>query len=344
MQVQKSRWKKILRWLPGLIISLIAIIAIFKFVNVGDLKTAFSTVSIWSIIGLVFLDIFGMLVRGKAWQVILGKGFTFKQAFFGISEGYFLNNVLPFRAGELGRSFFVGRNSGRGTFYVLSTIVIERAFDLAFAAAMVVLTLPYLTGMDWAKPVATIALILVVAGLFLLFLTARNKEKVLSWVDGIDKKSKLLNFILPKIHNIVEGFSLLANPRQFVMSLLLVGINWVIWTSVYFVAVAQVIPDAPYTWGIFMSGVMALGAAIPSAPASLGVFEGTFVGAMVILGGQKETALAYAIILHVVQFVIVAVFGIWGLVREGVKLNQMFSSFTKDSTEAVTVDIQREEQ
>jgi uncharacterized protein (TIRG00374 family) len=277
------------------------------------------------------------VVRGKVWQVILGKDATFKQSFFGISEGYFLNNVLPFRAGELARSFFVGRSTGKGTFYVLSTIVIERAFDLAFAAVYVIVTLPFLPGMDWIKPIATIALILVFAALMILFLVARNKDKVLGWLNKISKPNKVVKFILPRIENIIDGFALLANPSQFFLSLLWVGINWLVWTATYYLAVSAVIPSAPIWWGIFLTGVMAMGVAIPSAPSALGVYEASFVAAIAILGGQTGTALAYAIILHLLAFSFSAVFGIWALVREGLGFSKILSTFGSSdvNTEAI---------
>ena len=271
MQEKKTKWKKLLRWLPGVLISLIAIYAIFKFINIDDLKTAFSTVKISFILILFGINVLGFVVRGKAWQIILGKDVTYSQSFFGICEGYFLNNVLPLRAGEIGRSFFVGRSSGKGTFYVLSTIIIERVFDVFFAAALVVVTLPYLIGMDWIKPIATIALILVFAGLVVLFLLARYKEKVIAWANRITKPSKIMNFILPRIQSILDGFSLLAKPSQFFLSFFVIALNWLIWVSAYFFVVRAVIPGAPYWWGAFVAGVMALGVAIPSAPSALGV-------------------------------------------------------------------------
>src|SRR5512133_2100726 len=131
----KSLW---LRLGLSAAISILAIVAVLKFVNPEDLKTAMATVSWKFILVVIFLDIIGLFLRGKTWQTILGNKISLIQSFFGVSEGYFLNNILPFRGGEFGRSFFVGRSSGLGTFYTLSTIVIERAFDIAFAAFLLI--------------------------------------------------------------------------------------------------------------------------------------------------------------------------------------------------------------
>jgi hypothetical protein len=61
--------------------------------------------------------------------------------------------------------------------HVLSTIVIERAFDLAMAAILLLTTLPLALGMAWARPVAIITLVVVISGLIALYLVARNNER-----------------------------------------------------------------------------------------------------------------------------------------------------------------------
>jgi len=196
--------------------------------------------------------------------------------------------------------------------------------------------------MDWIKPVAIIALILVFAALFILFLIARNKDKVLAWANKITKPNKIVKFILPRIENIIEGFGLLANPSQFFLSLLWIGINWVVWTATYCLAVNAVIPGAPIWWGIFLTGVMALGVAIPSAPSALGVYEASFVAAIAILGGQTGTALAYAIILHLLAFSFAAIFGIWGLFREGLGFSKILSTFGSSEVKPDSIEEEKE--
>ncbi|KAF0111534.1 MAG: Uncharacterized protein FD147_885 [Chloroflexi bacterium] len=342
MQNKPSKWKQVFRWLPGVFISVVAVLAVLQFIDPKELKSAFSTVDLKFLLLIFAVDVLGLVVRGKAWQTILGKKVSYTQAFFGISEGYFLNNVLPFRAGELGRSYLVGRSSGLGTFYVLSTIVIERAFDIAFAGMLVVLTLPYLVGMEWIKPVASIALVLVIVGLFVLFMVARNKEMLLVWANRIQNPSKLVKFILPRIQSVIDGFSSLAKPSQFFLSLFWIGICWVVWLSVYYFAVSAIIPGAAWWWGGFVSGVLALGVAIPSAPSALGVFEATFVGAVAILGGSSASALAYAIILHFLHFVVSAIFGVWGLLREGLSFTQLFTSFTGNGINPKAIEAAKE--
>jgi glycosyltransferase 2 family protein len=321
-----SPWKKTLRWLPGVLISGIAIYAILKLVQFKGLSSAFSKAS-WQFLLIIFaLDILSMMVRGIAWQSILGNHVTWKQAFFGVSEGYFLNNIFPFRAGELGRSIFVGKSSGLGTFHVLSTIVIERAFDIGIAAVLVLSTLPLVIGLSWVKTVAMTALVLVVAAFICLFLIARNKEKVASWIKNVGTRSPFLTkYIAPQATKLLDGLSALTNAKQFLVSFLWIALSWAMWVLIYDVLIWQLVPSAPIWNGAFIGSILALGVAIPSAPAAIGVYEASMVAALVILGGDQTSALAFALMMHVLQFLSSAIFGIWGLAREGQSLSSIYS-------------------
>lgn len=320
-------WKKLLRWLPGVLISAIALYAVIRFLHIQDFKQAFSTASWQFILIEVFLLVTSTMVRGKAWQTILGNKVTWAEAFFGVGEGYFLNNLFPFRAGEIGRSIFVGRASGLGTFHVLSTIVIERAFDIAMAAILLLATLPLVVGVSWVKTVATIALFLVIVGLFSLFLIAQNREKVSAWVKNVGHRwAWVEKIIVPQLNKLMDGLATLTHPGQFLLSLFWIAASWAVWVVMYDVLVWQIVPSGAWWNGAFVGSLLALGVAIPSAPAAVGVYEASMTAALVIVGGTESIALAYAILLHVIQFIICAILGIWGLIRDG----QSFSSLMSD--------------
>lgn len=314
------------KWLPGVIISVIALYALTRIVDWQDMSNAFKTANLQVILIVSLFCLSSLVIRGKAWQIILGKPVTWVQSFFGICEGYFINNILPFRAGEIGRSIFVGKSSGLGPVHVLSTIVIERGFDMAMAAAMVIATLPFVIEMAWVKPVAVTAFCLVLVVLGLMFFTARNQAKVMQWLARIfGTKPFIKEKILPQVEKLVAGFGMLTRPSQFLWSLFWIAMTWVAWVAEYYFVITRMIPDAPLWTGAFMAAILALGVAIPSAPAALGVFEASIVAALSILGVDSSVALAYAIILHVIQFVLTAIFGVWGMIRDGQSLGSLFS-------------------
>jgi len=319
--------RKSLRWLPGLIISAIAIYAVFRFTRGQDFIAALRSVNPWFILFLIGASLLTLLARAVAWRTILGKKISLKTSFFGVSEGYFLNNLFPLRAGEIGRALLVGRSSGLGTLHVLSTILIERAFDIIFAASVILLTLPFVVGADWVKPVAFTAFIVVIAGLVVLMFISIKRDKFQDWLQRRNFRSRLItNKVLPQINKIMDGLSALVHPQQFMLSFFWIGVNWLFWLVMYYFTIAQIAPQARLWWGGFIAGLLSLGVAIPAAPASVGVYEASVMGAFAVLGVSSSSGLAYAIVLHLVQLLVTTTFGLWGMIRDGHRFSTLLAS------------------
>ncbi|NPV77018.1 MAG: flippase-like domain-containing protein [Anaerolineae bacterium] len=329
-------WRDVRQWLPGVLISVVALFVIFKLASWPDLLAALTSFMSPNLILALFLSVISLGTRGFAWRTLLGKKATFNQSFFIINEGYLLNNLFPLRAGELARAVFMGQASGLGPYHVLSTIVLERAFDLAMAASLVLISLPLALGMEWAKPVALAALGLVVAMLVFLFLAARYNAVVRNWIEKLASQSPIgQRIVVPRLGALLDGLETLTKPSQFIVTLFWIILSWVIWVSTHYVMLRTIEPDAPFWWAVFADGVLALGVAIPSAPAALGVFEGVLAGALTFLGVPLNTAVAYAIMMHFLSFFSTGVFGFWGLIRERRSISGLFSQIqlkNKNST------------
>ncbi len=316
-----------LRWLPGVAISVVALFVVFRLARWDGLSTAFTTIN-WKYIGLsgLFTTAF-LFVRTQAWRTLLNNKPSYKDTFFVVNEGYLLNNLFPLRAGEIGRAVIMGRMTGWGPFHILSTIVIERVFDMLLAAGMMLGTLPLVLGaVSWGKPVAVATLLVMGSVLILLFLMARNRAVV----DRLILKFSghwtfVKKYIAPQMEKLLDGLSALANPSQLLLAFGLILVCWTIAILQYYMVILPIVPHAPLWYGAFTVTVVALGAAIPSAPAALGVFEASIVGAMAILGIDNATALAVGICLHFLQFAITAVFGFIGLVIQRRSLGSLFS-------------------
>ena len=64
---------------------------------------------------------------------------------------------------------------------------------------------------------------------------------------------------------------------------------------------------------IFVLSAGAFAAALPSAPAGLGVYEGAVMAAFAVLGVDMETALTYAIVTHGMSILFTTLIGLVGL-------------------------------
>jgi len=86
----------------------------------------------------------------------------------------------------------------------------------------------------------------------------------------------------------------------------------------------SLIPEGEWWWVVFVLAAGAFGGALPSAPAAMGVFEAAIVGAFLLLGVEQSRALAYALIVHAIQFSFSSIFGLIGLITEGQSIGNLY--------------------
>ena len=68
---------------------------------------------------------------------------------------------------------------------------------------------------------------------------------------------------------------------------------------------------------LFVSGVIAFGAAIPSFPGAVGVFELFAIAGFLVFGYPLEFALGFAVVVHLLKLSMTGIFGAWASPRDG---------------------------
>jgi uncharacterized protein (TIRG00374 family) len=316
-----------LQWGLGFLLTGVAVFFLTRVISWEELKAAFVAVPLSSLVICVAIYLFSMGLRALAWQTLLQRRVSLGRAWLVMCEGYFLNNILPLRLGEIGRAFLMGRRTGMGMLNVLPTIVVERAYDLAFAAALLLSTLPFVLKMDWARPLAILVLALIILGLFSLYLAARHRDKLEAWLGRLGERNSLVRrYVLPQLHAVLDGFAVLTRFELFAISVLALGLSW--FTAIFrdWILLDSLSPNgAPFWWALLAISASNLGGALPSMAASLGTFEGAATGAMVLAGASPEVGLAYALIIHVIHLIISTILGLIGLSQEGESLGNLIA-------------------
>lgn len=324
------------RWLPGTLISL-ALIALLAFtVDWRDAATAMRTMDWRWLLPYLLLYFASTGLRALVSRVLLENRPTWLQSYLAMNQGYLMNNVLPLRLGELGRAYLLGRAASLGSFRVLSAIVIERAYDLAFAAMLLIGTLPFVLGGEvaWARPAAFTTLGLVLTMLLSLHLIARFRAPVRAWVDRVFGRIGFLRqHALPRLDSFMDGLSALTSLPRFLLSFALMALVWLSGALNYYLLLLGFVPDAPLWATVFSLGVVSLGIAVPSAPAGIGVFEGAMVAALSVAGIDGGKALAYAILLHVLHIVVSGVIGGIAFARQGESVFSIAERLQRNSKE-----------
>src|SRR5215207_5056712 len=168
--------KDVKRWLPGALISILLIAAILYFVDLRAMVDAVRNANYGMLLVAFAIGFLWLAIRTIVWRTLLRNRASYSDVFWTIGEGYLLNNFLPFRLGEIGRAFLLSRKSDMQFMEILPTIVIERAVDLGFSAAILLAALPFVVGAEGAGQIGIVVGVIVLMGIILLYILARNNQ------------------------------------------------------------------------------------------------------------------------------------------------------------------------
>ncbi|MDP7028525.1 MAG: lysylphosphatidylglycerol synthase transmembrane domain-containing protein, partial [Candidatus Marinimicrobia bacterium] len=141
--------------------------------------------------------------------------------------GYFGNNVLPLRLGELLRSYLVGKEWNLSKGFVVGTVVLERLLD---TLSLAVLSLLLLFVFPLEEPVKTY----VITGGFLSIIGVFTALLFIGKIRNLSSQHRLVTII----KNIFDG--LLSIRKEVVLHVMLSSlIIWLIyWLDVYLIQLA----------------------------------------------------------------------------------------------------------
>ncbi|GAB4503595.1 MAG: hypothetical protein Fur0043_05870 [Anaerolineales bacterium] len=317
--------KDVKRWLPGALVSLALIVAILYFVDFRQMAQAIRSADYLILLASLPLAFIWLGVRAIVWRTLLRERASYKDVFLTLGEGYLLNNFLPFRLGEAGKAFLLSRKSELSFMEIVPTIVIERAVDLAYSAAILLVSLPFVVGAEGAGQIGLMVGAVVLVGLFLLYLLARNRAGALDTFQTLSKRWPALQRIGGGfVAAFLEGLAVLTDGWLFARFLFWMTLDWGIAIVSYFLIVRAFFPQTQIIWGFFGLGIAAFGNAVPSLPGAIGTFEGAFGGALTILTGDQSTALAAALAGRLYNYIGTIPIGLLGLSLEGQTLSGIY--------------------
>jgi uncharacterized protein (TIRG00374 family) len=343
--MQSTLRKDWLKMLPGILISLVALIAILYFVDFKKLYDEIRHAN-YAVLALAALStLLWIFVRGMVWRGLLADLPRYSDVFFAINEGYLLNNLLPLRLGEVGRAFLLGRKplpassqtpemTNLGFWRTLSSIVVERILDMAFGVSILLIALPFVINVPWGRTAAQTTGIIVVIGLVVLYLMGRFPQTVMAIFTSLTSRiafaNRLGNRLLPRL---LDGLAVFRDWKRFVRVVAWMASNWLLGLFSYWLYMRAFIPQAPLLWAAFVIGAVAVGGTIPSSPGNVGVLEGVIIAALSVFGVDPAIALACGITLHLIQVLFTTIFGAYGLSREGETLMGIYQQLRNRTTQ-----------
>ena len=310
--------RALLRAVLGVLVSVVAIALVVRSVDVVATVQVVATASPGWLLGAgAFLGA-DVLLRAVRWQRLLAP-----VARVGIGPvlgylliGYLANNVLPARIGELVRCHYLGDREGVSRTTTLGTVVVERVVDIVVvvaiaAVAILVLSVRGVVASAVLVGVALVTLMVVALAVGIVAHRIPGAERIRAWAERWPRLAEIAG-------KLREGLAVAGRPRVLSEALALSVAAWLA-TLLAFAAAGQAIGvELSIGQASLLASGVALAAAIPSGPASLGTFEVASVGIGLAVGITAEPALAIGILVHGLILVITSGGGVIALARLGV--------------------------
>ena len=265
-------------------------------------------------LGTVSLALF---VRAMRWRVLLraeGK-VPVPLAFWATAAGYFGNNLLPARAGEVVRTLMVSRQSGLGKAFVLTTALSERVMDgivLISISAVVLITLPARPG--WLAHAARPFALLGLGGVVAIALVPVFESFWFKCLERLPIPSGLRHHVEDALRQGLRGIRSLHDVSRLSRFLLLTALIWSLdGVSTIVSARAIGLSISPPVAFLLLAG-LGLGSALPSTPGYVGIYQFVAVSILTPFGVGKNDAIAFILLFQATIYIVVMT---WGLASLG---------------------------
>jgi hypothetical protein len=316
--------KNQIRLVVGILISLVTITALLWFYGGKEFFTALKQAQLIWIVPILVLLLTNIITRAAAWRTILQNRIPLKQSFLIVNAGYFVNTIFPFRIGEVTRAFLL-IPSGFSFWEAIPTILLERMFDIIFAASLFLASLPFALSSSQGSVYATSIAGFVLIGLITLFLLVKNQNRVLIWLENISLPwDRAQTWLIRRLRSIISGLKILSNPGELAKAFGIMSLSWGIGLAYQYLLLKAFIPEAQIIWAVFVLGAVALGVSVPSSPGNIGIYEMSITLALSAFGVDGSVAFAYAVTSHFLSLLMTTLFGSYALVKEGYALQDIW--------------------
>jgi len=314
----------------GVAISLVFLYLALRGLGLNELGQAFTQANYWWVIPGVAVFFVDVWVRAWRWHYLLKplKSIPTKDLFPTVTIGYFGNNILPARAGELLRAIVLKKDEGIPISASLATIIIERVFDGVVMLGFVFVNLPELALLTSSsgfigdiRSLAIVGTVIFIGALLAFLLAAMFPERTLTAIQAVTTRLAPKRFqekILGFSERFLGGMAALRSPYGVLMIFVTTVVIWLLETGKYWFLMHAFPFKVSFFTLMLMNGIVNLATTIPSAPGYVGTFDAPGIAVLTAYGVPKATAAAYTLSLHIALWFPITALGGYYLVKKGI--------------------------
>lgn len=312
----------------GVIVTIACLVAALWGVNLQQIQESFRQANYWTLpvmLGLLFLFFW---LKAYRWRMLLEpvRKLKISEVAPAMMIGFMGNNILPAHLGEFLRVYVLGRQFQIPKTTVLSTVVLERLFDIVAILCYLWCGIYFAPGLSKDYQTASLFLagimpvIILVLAAYLIWTEAVIGlfQKLFSLIPFLPEK--LTHLVLEMMRAGAEGMASMKSGR------LAFGIIWTSFAQWFInglsILVAlwsfqiEITPLAAFV----VLGVTAFGVTVPATPGFFGVVQFCFKISLQPFGVPEAKAFAASIYYHLVQYIPVTLVGLYYSNRTGLKL------------------------
>ncbi len=287
-------------------------------------------VPILIIVALIYLSLW---IRAVRWRHLLPShaNISRRRLFDATAVGFTANLILPLRAGEIVRPWFLSRGQPLGFATGFASIVVERVFDafvlmvlLGLSISRIEETPPFVR--SGAIALAAVALSILALMIYAYFHSGRIVRLAEWFLDATVARVKpsLAKKLLRMAHEFTEGLRGISNIKELALVLFWSVVLWLEISLLYHVGLLAFGVADPDPWiGVTVNVMIAVAIAAPGAPGFLGTFQLGCVVALALFGYSREFGLAYSVVLHATEVIPTVLLGLVILHRRGLALRDL---------------------
>jgi len=300
----------------GTTIGIVLLVVLVRQISFEDVIESIALIS-WD----VFLYIIALTIavygfRALRFYILFNRDISLKRLFYIVCAHNLANNVLPARIGELSFIYLSKRSSKLTVPYITTSLLVVRFLDLFVTLLFFVVFLslldpipPILFNIRWVALAGIAGLV----GMTLLLMKYQERIAArLNSKDHVNKwKKKISHFFLGGLH---VTRLLRQRPRFFVGLLVLtLGIWGIAFYSTFVLTSAMEVPLSYVGIAIGTTFVVLTSTLPINSFLGIGVYEGAWTLALVLLGIPKELAITSGVTLHIIRIITYFLFGSLGV-------------------------------
>jgi uncharacterized protein (TIRG00374 family) len=324
--MSRTAIKNILPWL----ITVAALYLAFRGVEWDLLWQYLRSAQLGYIAAAIALTTASYWLRAARWPLLFPQViFPLLSSWKVLVLGFFMNNILPARAGELVRAHLGAKVLNKPRTLVLATVASERLAD-GLTISLFFVAIIWALGRGSLDP-AIAENLLYVSGLFAAVavavigvLSLRDQIVVLTerFAARLDRKAS--TYALSRVRVFIDGLSPLRAPKRALRIALWSAMIWGVELAA-FAAVARAFDASLSLSGVVLFLVAVnFSSLIPAAPGGFGVIELIAKKVLVSAGlATPELALSMVLTQHVIQYLVIGVPGAFLLSNLRSQLNDM---------------------